>query len=238
MLLKTLIKTTFHRGNVCVTGLRGTGKDVLFGNVINRRNLPYLSNLDYGGAYHKLDFKILNLGGNTYDTMINNPLFYEWEYPYDTDIYLSDVGVYFPAQYCNELNRKYPSVPYFLALSRQVAHNNVHFNVQNLNRAWDKLREQSDLYITCNWCKVIFGIVFQKITIYSKYQSCVDRVPPCRIKIPWFNKDRIQKAEIEREHYRIAYGDVSSHILIYRNKSQHDTYYFEKLLKEGIKNEK
>lgn len=238
MTLKRLIKKTFNKGNVCVTGLRGTGKDVLFGNVIARRKLPYLSNLDYGGSYNKLDFDYMKLGGNTYDTMINNPLHYEWQFPYETDIYISDVGVYFPAQYCNELNRKYQSLPYFLALSRQVAHNNVHINVQNLNRAWDKLREQSDIYITCNWCKVIFGFVIQKITVYSKYQSCIDRVPPCRIKLPWLNKDRIQKAEIEIEHYKINYGDVSSHILIYRNKSKHDTYYFEKLLKEGVKNEK
>lgn len=238
MTIRRLIKKTFNKGNVLVTGLRGTGKDVLFGNVIARRKLPYLSNLDYGGKYNKLDFDCMKLGGNTYDTMMSKPLYYEWKYPYGTDIYLSDVGVYFPAQYCNELNKKYQSVPYFLALSRQVARSNVHCNAQNINRIYDKLREQSDLYITCNWCKVIFGFVIQKITIYSKYQSCVDRVPPCRIKVPFLNKDRIQKAEIEIEHYKINYGDVSSHILIYRNKSKHDTYYFEKLLKEGVKVEK
>lgn len=238
MTLKRLIKKTFNKGNVCVTGLMGTGKDVLFGNVIARRKLPYLSNLNYGGDYNKLDFECMKLGGNTYDTMINKPLYYEWKYPYGTDIYISDVGVYFPAQYCNELNKKYQSVPYFLALSRQVAHSRVHFNVQNLSRCWDKYRELSDLYVTCNWCKVICGFVFQKITIYSKYQSCVDRVPPFRMKRPFLNKDRIQRYEIESDHYRINYGDVSSHILIYRNKSKHDTYYFEKLLKAGVKNEK
>ena len=38
----------FKKGNVCITGLRGTGKDVLMGNVINRVKYPYISNLDYG----------------------------------------------------------------------------------------------------------------------------------------------------------------------------------------------
>lgn len=240
MTLNKLIKKYFEQGNVCVTGLRGTGKDMLFGNVIVRRKKPYISNLYYGGEHIPLDFEVMKLGGNTYDTMINNPLFYKWPYEYGTDIYISDVGVYFPAQYCNELNKKYQGVPYFMALSRQVAHDtNVHINVQNLNRAWDKLRESSDLYITTNWCKVFFGkIVVQKITVYSKYQSCVDRVPPCCVKMPLLNKDRQQTAQLFIEKYRINYGDVTPFILVYINKSEHDTYYFEKLLNGGKKNEK
>ena len=36
----------FKRGNVCVTGLRGTGKDLLMGNVIARRKKNYVSNLN------------------------------------------------------------------------------------------------------------------------------------------------------------------------------------------------
>ena len=128
------VKRLFKSGNVCVTGLRGTGKDLIFGNVIHsRKDEPYVSNLDYGGEYHEFNYKDIDLGGNTYDSMLSAPLYYEYPFAPGTDVYISDVGCYFPAQYCNELNKKYSSIPYYLALCRQVSHNNVHINVQNLN---------------------------------------------------------------------------------------------------------
>ena len=43
----TSVKKMFSQGNVCVTGLRGTGKDMLMSNVISSRKLPYISNMDY-----------------------------------------------------------------------------------------------------------------------------------------------------------------------------------------------
>ena len=46
----------FRDGNVCVTGLRGRGKDMLVANVVLRRKaqrkpLPYVSNVDYGADF-------------------------------------------------------------------------------------------------------------------------------------------------------------------------------------------
>lgn len=232
----------FKSGNVCVTGLRGKGKDLLFGNVINYRKKAYISNLDYGGEQYEFNYKDINLNGNTYDSMLNEPIYYQFPYDNSPDIYISDVGVYFPSQYCNELNKKYQSIPYYLALSRQVSHNNVHINVQNLNRAWDKIREQSDIYIRCVKCLYIpkINLVFQKVIIYDKYDSCVNRVQPCRIKVPKMgDKDRILNAQIYVDNFFNQHGDVRSHWLIYFNKSKHDTYYFEKLLKGGkVPNEK
>lgn len=237
--IRKIIKM-FKRGNVCVTGLRGTGKDILFGNVISRRKEPYISNLDYGGNYYGLDFKKLDIGSNYSQFIANSVYYYEFPYPLGTDVYISDVGVYFPSQYCNKLNNEYEGLVYYQALSRQVSHNNVHINVQNLNRAWDKIREQSDMYIRCIWCKVIFGIVFQKVIIYDKYQSCLDRVGVCRIQPPTIFMNKMQRLERELyiDKFENSYGKIRSKILIYKNKSNHDTYYFEKLLKEGKKNEK
>lgn len=236
--MRKLIKL-FKSGNVCVTGLRGSGKDILFGNVIARRKKPYISNLQYtkNALYQKLDFQLLDCGKNCYDNFLNDSVnYYEFPYLPGSDVYISDIGVYLPSQYCNQLNNKYPYLPVYQALSRQVSHNNVHFNVQNLNRAWDKMREQSDIYIMCNWCHVIFGFVVQKITIYDKYQSCIDRVPPCRIQIPLFAKKEVKmNARLYVDKYICSYGSIRSRILIYKNRSQHDTYYFEKLLKEGKK---
>lgn len=91
------VKRLFKRGNVCVTGLRGTGKDLIFGNVIHsRKKEPYVSNLDYGGKYNEFFYQDVDLGGNTYDTMLSGPLFYEYPFDPGTDIYISDVGCYFP----------------------------------------------------------------------------------------------------------------------------------------------
>ena len=180
MLFSSVLRL-FRRGNVCVTGLRGTGKDVLFGNVIVRRNEPYVSNLDYSNDrnYNELDFLKLDCGGNTYLNLIDgNVKFYKYPYPPGSDIYISDAGVYLPAQYCNELNRKYSHLPMYFALDRQISHNNVHLNVQNLNRVWDKLREQSDIYIYCRKCIVFCGIVFlfiitlNSVVLFSVFIAC------------------------------------------------------------------
>lgn len=236
MNLKKIINY-FKSGNVCVTGLRGTGKDLLMSNVIVRRDKPYISNIDYtnGVNYQKLNFDLLNNGKNNYTNFINDTInYYEFPYISGSDIYISDVGVYFPSQYCNELNKKYNYFALYQALTRQVSHNNLHINVQNLNRAWDKIREQSDIYIRCNKCFVIFGWVFQHVTLYDKYESCVSRIKTCRVTIPLFaDKLTKQNAQIYIDNFINTHGMVKNLILIYKNKSSYDTYYFEKLLKGG-----
>ena len=229
----------FKKGNVCVTGLRGKGKDLLMGNVIARRNEEYVSNLDYGGSFNELDVSKLLVSGNTYNNLLDGRIrYYEYPYPSGSDVYVSDAGIYFPSQYCNELNKKYGSFATYMALSRQLSHNNVHVNAQNLNRVWDKIREQSDTYITCRRCWYICGLVIQWITIYDKMQSCIDRVKPCRITVPLFNKEAKMSAKIYRDNFFNQHGTVENRILIYFNKSSHNTYYFEDLFKEGDFNEK
>lgn len=252
----------FEDGNVCVCGLRGTGKDVLTGNVIARRKQPYISNLDYtdGENYQPLDFDKIDVGKNTYKDLISGDVkYYAFPYKQGSDIYISDAGIYLPAQYCNELNKQYPYLPTYFALSRQVSHNNVHVNVQHLGRVWDKIREQSDIYIRCRSCFILFGrlilrvkakkgwkwlnrvplLVFQRITLYDKYQSCLDRVEPCRISVPLMAKKEVKlQARMYLDKFRNTYGSIKTRILIYRHRSEHDTYYFEKLFLGGKKNEK
>ena len=239
MRFKKIIRM-FENGNVCITGLRGTGKDLLMSNVVVRRKDPYVSNIDYGGFFAPLDFDKISLGENTYQEFISGKVFhYEFPYARGSDIYISDVGVYLPSQYCNELNRDYKYLPSYMALSRQVSHNNFHINVQNLNRAWDKIREQSDIYIRCRKCFYIpfVNIVLQLITVYDKYESCVNRVSPCRISGFSLNPVARSQAQTYIDNFFNTHGSVKNRILIYRNKSKYDTYHFEKLLKEA-KNEK
>lgn len=131
------------------------------------------------------------------------------------------------------MNKKYPYLPSYVALSRQISRNNIHFNVQNLNRAWDKFREQSDTYIKCNWCKVLFGkIVIQSVTVYDKAESCQARVRPCRVSVPLLcGGERRTQIEMYRDNFFNQHGEVKDMLLIYWNKSKHDTYLFEKKLK-------
>ena len=231
MRLKRIINL-FQSGNVCVCGLRGRGKDMLFANVAVRRDIPYVANIDYGGNY--IEFNPLNYdcGGNTYEDFISGNL-KKYVYPHadGTDIYVSDAGIYFPAQYCKELNKKFGFLSTFMALSRQLGECNFHFNVQNLNRVWDKIREQSDIYIMCNFCRVFFrSWVLQRVTVYEKYESAVDRVPPYHAPKIRMNADRKLNLSMEKQRYRTAHGDIKVYTLLYRNKSTYDTRKFKWLL--------
>lgn len=243
------IAKKFEQGNVCVVGERGRGKDMLIANVIAYRNLDYISNVEYikkrglQPKYYYLDFDALDCGKNTYkEFMSDNVNYYEYPYPMGCDVYISDVGVYMPSQFCNELNRDYKYIPTFMALSRQLGNCNVHINVQNLNRAWDKLREQSRTYITCLGCKVIplFGkqLVVQKIRLYEQYNACVQNVP--KLKIPLYlvlGKDKLM-SKLYKLNYKIQHGEIEEKTLIYWNRSNYDTNVFRAILKKGAKDDK
>lgn len=223
----------FDNGNVCVVGLRGSGKDMLCANVTQYRNKPYICNVDYGGYFNRLTSDLFNLGGNTFADFKHGTLKpYSFPYPDYTDVFLSDVGVYYPSHECSYLDKHDKGLPLFMALSRQLGLCNVHLNVQNLERAWTKIREQSDTYIRTNWCKVFFGkIVVQSITIYERAQSVIDRVPECPFKTPLLcDKQMKEYYNIKKLEYRVSYGDIKNRLLIYINKSSYDTRFFKKLL--------
>lgn len=225
----------FENHNVMVDGCKGSGKDLLFGNVIAYRKKHYASNLNYGGKFMSLDLSLLDCGGNTYDTLINNKVKrYISPYGEDCDIYLSDAGIYLPSQYFAELNKKYQGLSMFQAMTRQLNSSRFHVNTQSINRVFDKIREQSDIWIHCRKCIYIKGLVIQFITIYDKFESCLNRVRPCRIRVPRRDKVAKMNAMLYRDNYYNTYGDVKNRVLIYFNKSKHDTRYFKKLFENGV----
>lgn len=238
--MKKLCKT-FSTHSVSVCGEKGAGKDILFANVVARRKKPYISNTDYkcDCSYIKLRFDKLRIGNTYRDFLDNTCKEYIYPYPDGTDVYIADCGIYFPAQYCNELNRDYKDVPVFLALSRQLGDCRVHTNAQALSRVWDKIREQSTRYILCEWCKVVKipfirkQFVIQRITEYERYQSCVDRAIPFRVPCPLFdNKGRLQW-KLQKAQYEQQNGKIKRRLLVYMNKSAYDTRIFKEILENG-----
>lgn len=238
MNFKKIVKL-FKRSSVCVFGLRGRGKDLLISNVVARRKEPYISNVPYGFERFELDFSKLDAGCNSYENFMDGDLsYYEFPYKPGTDIYISDVGVYLPSQYNKELNQRYKYFPTFLALSRQLGDCNVHINTQSLGRCWDKLREQSDTYIRCRWCKVLFHkIVIQAITIYEKCDSALNNVPQYPKKLFKGVGTRREIYEQQERTYLINYGKVKNRMLLYRHRGDYDTCYFKEILKNGKKQE-
>lgn len=241
MKFKKIIKY-FEEGNVSVCGMRGRGKDLLMSNVAIRRELDYISNINYGRAWHPFDYELIDCGKNSYKNFIAEDVnYYEFDYPDGTDIYLSDAGVYFPSQYCSELNKDFRDMPVFQALSRHVGKCNFHFNSQNLNRVWDKIREQSDTYILCRNCIYLKGIdvVLQRITIYSDYQSALQRRKPLNLPMPLFaNKEMKLQRKIQQANFEAQYGDIKTRWLIYKNKSNYDDRKFKEMLKHGQKEQR
>ena len=224
----------FEDGSVSVFGLRGKGKDMLFANVVVRRHKPYISNTDYGGQFTKFDPKMLDFS-NTWRNFMTGKL-NKFVYPYEdgVDIYLADVGVYMPSQYQGELCKEYSHIPVAMALLRQVAGAEFHFNVQHLGRCWDKLRELSETWIRCVGCKVFFGkLVIQRVIIYDKYESALNRVPPFRLRRPLINPTRLQAWEIQKQNYEISHGSVTPRLLIYINRSNYNTRIFKEMLENA-----
>lgn len=237
--IKKIVKL-FEEGNVIVTGLRRRGKDMLMSNVVARRKLPYCANIDYACNNKKckyIPFKLedINCGKNTYKNFISGDVLY-YEYPHGggVDVYISDAGNYFPSQYCNELNRDYPYVPTFQSLCGQLGVN-FFVNIQNLNRLWDKIREQSDCYLRCEKTKVFFGkIVFMRVIQYDKYESCLNRVKPYKPpKVRFNSRDGKTMIAIEKAKFEQANGLVKGHLLLFINRSKYDTTIFKSILKNG-----
>ena len=77
--MRKMIKL-FRTGNVSVCGLKGSGKDMLFANVVRRRKSPYISNTDYGGDFIKFEPDQLDCK-NTWRSFMTGRLHY-FCYPY------------------------------------------------------------------------------------------------------------------------------------------------------------
>lgn len=226
----------FDQGNVIVSGLRGRGKDLAFCVVINARKKDYISNVQYSDPKKKykrfpLDLKVWELAGNTYNDMITGEVkSYVYPYPDDLDYYISDAGIYFPSQYQAELCKRYKSAPMFQALSRHLGDCNVHCNVQNMPRLWDKIREQSDIFVRMDGCKFLPHTKWCYIRsyVYANQDSCINAVVPPRFGIGKVGREA-------KYNFEIAHGKITKIGFFTRLPYNYDSRRFKKILENNLK---
>ncbi len=144
------LKDTFESSNVMVFGKQRRGKDLIFMHVISLIGRKHYSNITYNDLTEVIDLDEINLGDNTIEDCINGtvkrivPRFEEGGH-----IYISDGGVFVSNDYDSMLNKKYPTMPMFLALSAQIYGLHVHINSQAVGRPWKKIRDQAECFIQC-----------------------------------------------------------------------------------------
>lgn len=221
MLNKLFILKCFKKGNIIVFGNKGKGKDLVFQKVIKwRKNKSYLSNLDYGFKYEPIALKEIDIG-NTYNNFIKEDIKISNKQSFENkDIYISDCGVYLPSQHDSTLHKEYGSFPIFYALSRHLYNNNVHTNVQNIEREWKALREIGDGFIWCRKTIKIFGFLITFCVYYDKYQSAVNRLLPMK-------KPKVLEGRSVYEQYKATNGIIKKFFIINRIKTiKYDTRAF------------
>lgn len=169
----------FRRCNVEVFGKKGSGKDLLFAHAIELRGEPHYSNMPYNELTEVRKVGDLCLNGNTFSNVIRGD-FHQTEPVFEDgrDFYISDGGIFMPCQYNTELNKAYPSMPMFFALSRQLYNMNIHVNVQAPTRIWDKLREQADSYIKVCRCRDCGDYFVVNCICYDDYNLAVKGTLP------------------------------------------------------------
>lgn len=216
----------FKNASVIVAGKKGSGKDLLFQFVIKKRKKAF-ANMPYGDNVEVRDISTLTVSPNTYERFIDGTVVkVNNAYPDGVDFFLSDGGIYLPSQYHGLLDKKFPSLPIFYALSRQLNDMRIHVNTQNFNRLWDKLREQADSYFKCLFAHVLFKrLVIQRVRFYSKYESAVNNV------LPFPKHGCSEEVQAQYLTYCAQNGIIKDMYIVYLLPRKHyDTRYFQKVI--------
>lgn len=223
------ILKNFKTCNVIVYGKKGTGKDLVFQKVINKRKDKYYSNISYGGKYKHVSLKDVAIPKNTYINFINDKVEKcDRFFTEKKDIYISDIGIFLPSQMDSTLHKTFPSMPIFYALSRHLYNNNIHCNVQNIERGWKALREQADFFINTRYTIKLPFFLITKVVTYEKYQSAIQYLQPLNSRI----LNKYSKAKVDE--YNAINGNIKIGYIIQRkSKLKYNTRAFEKVILKG-----
>ena len=178
----------FRRCNVLVFGKKGTGKDLIFAHVISLRGEKHYANIPYDYNTEVIELYEVAAGDNTFVDCVNGtvrPFTPRFEEGFD--VYMSDLGIYFPSSLYVLLDKLYPSLPVDMALSRQLYNSNRHGNCQALERPWIKIREQADSYIQTLGTVEVGDYLFVHIRCYDTYENAKNEknwVAEFNVRIP------------------------------------------------------
>lgn len=221
----------FRHCNTITFGPKGSGKDVVTDKVINHRKEVHYANIPY--SKDELEHIITNFKEVSAPVDFNNLIRGDFKkephkFIEGADIYISDMGVYFPSYMDSILYKLYPSMPVLYALDRQLYSQNIHFNSQSLARGWKALREQADYFIYTKRTYSLPFILVTRVITYDRYDSAEKKLLPIKTRL----LNKYSKAEVDV--YNATNGNIRSG-LVFRLKSniKYDTRYFEKLLLSG-----
>lgn len=195
----------FRRCNVMVFGKKGTGKDLIFAHVIALRGEKHYANIPYDYNTEVIELYEVAAGDNTFEDCVNGtvrpfiPRFEEGR-----DIYMTDIGIYFPSSLHVILDKLYPSLPVDMALSRQLYNSNRHTNCQAFERPWIKIREQADSYIQTLGTVRRDEFLFVHIRGYDKYENAkneTDWIVEFTVRIP------INELQYDSRYFRNIFFD-------------------------------
>lgn len=219
------LKKIFNKSSTIIFGKKGSGKDLLTQSIIKARKKHYLSNCNYGYDFEDISLIDINLDPNTFKTFLENKIETIKPIPahYETDIYISDAGIYLPSTEDTTLNKMYKSLPLYYALSRHLYNQNIHCNTQNLERVWKKLREQADIYIKVKYTIRIFNTFFVRYYIYDNYNTALEGIRPLK-------KLKINKyGRTESDIFNATKGEIiGGYIKINKKHIKYDTHEFHK----------
>ena len=222
----------FERANVIVSGHKGSGKDLLFQYVISKRKKPHYSNIRYNEQTEVKDPKAFNIDPNTYRNFLDgNVIQIPKHLKEEMDYYLSDGGIFMPSTYQSDLVKIYPSLPLMYAIQRHLLNSNFHCNVQNLQRLWDKIREQADYYFwCCQSIRIGKRTFIQKLRYYENYEAAKANVLPFKVNrfLLMFN-DKRQLAlqhQFQAQNGNVRYVWILNHL----PKDHYDTRHFHKVV--------
>lgn len=233
---KKMLLTAFRAGNVCVAGCKGTGKDMLFYNVIRLRekeNEPHAGNIFYNPRTKIRPIKHYRLYNNTTLNFIDNDFKPEIKrFQEKEDYYISDCGLALPAWQRQRLEKDFPTFPIVYALSRQLADFNIHANAQVYGLIWDKLRNQANYFITCLHCKVVGRLVRQEFIIYSRQQSAEENIMPFIVRKNFLGiKNRNDLATAQLFNAKNGYIErLTTYFILPKNEEMYDTRQYHKTL--------
>lgn len=233
-LSKKLLLDTFNNGNVIVFGKQRKGKDLVTQFFIkHNKDKTYFGNMDYGYNFTHVDIKELELGENTFESFINGdikPIKKREEFE-GHNFFISDLGIYLPAQYDHLLYKKYPSLPIFYALTGQLYNGHFHGNTQALDRPWKAIREQADSYIKVyKTIKIVPFVLITRFLVYDRYSTALQGIEPFKPHRHGLLKDK-ELTDNEKAKFKSMYGEIAGGFIVQRkDRIYYDTRYFHKVV--------